>query len=261
MDFLTISLSGTKANKIAYIKAPARSAERPGVIWMSGFRSQMASVKGEALAAWAQSRGIGCLRFDYSGHGQSGGRFEDCVVGDWLAESLEVFRKLGDGPQIVAASSMGAWLALLLARTLAEADPGSAARLRGLALLAPAWDMTEDLMWRPAPEEAKRELMERGVCYRAGQYDAAPYPITRRFIEEGRSHLIGGQPFDPGCPVRIFHGMRDADVPYERSVRLAGLLECADLRLTLVKDADHSLHREQDLKLLFAALADLCGVG
>lgn len=256
MNFLTVFPSGREPNKIAYIKAaPAKSG--PGVVWLCGFRSQMSSVKGEALAGWAQDRGIGCLRFDYSGHGQSGGRFEDCVVGDWLADAIEVFRRLSEGPQIIAASSMGAWIALLMARTLRIVDPDAAGRLRGLALLAPAWDMTEDLMWRPAPEEAKRELMERGVYYRASEYEDQSYPIMRRFIEEGRDHLIGAQPFDPGCPVRILHGMNDADVPYERSVRLANLLECSDLKLTLVKDAEHRLSRPQDMELLFAALADL----
>jgi pimeloyl-ACP methyl ester carboxylesterase len=206
-------------------------------MWLCGFRSHMSSIKGEALAEWAGRHGIGSLRFDYSGHGQSSELFEDCAVGDWLAESVEVFRMLSDGPQVLVGSSMGGWIALLMARALRVIDAGASQRLKAIVLIAPAWDMTEDLMWRPAPEEAKRELMERGVHYRASASDAAPQVITRRLIEEGRDHLIGGAPFDPGCAVRILHGMRDESVPSERSLRLAS----------------------QDLALLFSTLAELCG--
>lgn len=259
MDFLAIAAPGRRPRKVAYIKANAPIKRGAGVIWMSGFRSKMTSVKGEALAGWAQSRGVDCLRFDYSGHGQSEGCFAECVVGDWLAESVDVFRRLTRGPQVIAASSMGAWLALLLARTLQAVDLEAAQRLKGLVLLAPAWDMTEDLMWRPASEALKCELMEQGVIYRVSQYEDEPFPITRRFIEEGRDHLIGGTPFDPGCPIRILHGMRDADVPYERSLELVRLLQGSDSRLTLIKDSDHRLSGQGDLNLVFDAVEDLCG--
>lgn len=158
MNFRDIVAPSGKCRKIAYIKTetPAVSAEsgsRPGVIWLCGFRSHMASVKSEALAEWAGRRGVGCLRFDYSGHGQSSEPFEDCAVGDWLAESVEVFRTLSSGPQVLVGSSMGGWIAVLLARALRTMDPQASQRLKGMALIAPAWDMTEDLMWRPAPRK------------------------------------------------------------------------------------------------------------
>jgi pimeloyl-ACP methyl ester carboxylesterase len=263
LKFCDILAPSGKPRKIAYIKAEASAggASRPGVMWLCGFHSHMSGVKSEALAEWAEQRGLGCLRFDYSGCGQSSELFEDCAVGDWLAEAVEVFRTLGSGPQVLVGSSMGAWIALLMARALRTMDPEASQRLKGLALIAPAWDMTEDLMWRPAPEEARRELMERGVHYRAMANDDAPQVITRRLIEEGRSHLISGDPFDPGCPVRILHGMRDASAPWERSLRLANLLECDDLRVTFIKDGEHRLSRPQDLALLFSTLEELCGVG
>jgi pimeloyl-ACP methyl ester carboxylesterase len=260
LDYLTISGANGEYRKIAYIKSGPAAAATPGaprlsVMWLCGFRAHMSGGKGEALAEWSDRRNVGCLRFDYSGRGYSSGVFEDCVLGDWLAEAIGVFRKLSAGPQVLVGSSMGGWIALLMARALRTVDPQASQRLKGIVLLAPAWDMTEDLIWRPAPEEVKRELMERGVYYQPSAH--GPQAIARRFIEEGRDHLIGGAPFDPGCPVRIIHGMKDDVVPFQRSLRLVDLLECDDLRVTFVKDGDHRLSRPQDLALLFSTLEGL----
>lgn len=257
LQVLDVSSAGGVTKKIAYLKTGVGRACAAGVIWLGGFRSQMTGDKATALAAWAQARGLDCLRFDYSGHGASSERFEDCTVGDWLAESLQVFRMLSEGPQVIVASSMGGWIALLMVRALQIHDPVAGQRIKGLALIAPAWDMTEDLIWRRAPEEARRALMEEGVWRRPSACDAAADPVTRRLIEEGRNHLIGGAPFSPGCPVRILHGMRDDVVPWERSLTLTALLQDEDLRLTLVKDGDHRLSRPQDLDLLFMTLTEL----
>jgi pimeloyl-ACP methyl ester carboxylesterase len=266
LQFCNIPLSDGTVRRIAFIKTAARqdgAAEdcgAPGLIWLCGFRSKMTSVKASAVAEWAQDRGLACLRFDYSGHGQSPGPFEELTIGDWLSEAAGAFRMLSEGPQVIAASSMGGWIALLLARALRTADPAASLRLKGIVLLAPAWDMTEDLMWARASDEVKRELLEHGVCYRQTIYEEHPFPVTRRLIEEGRLHLLRGAPFDPGCPVRILHGMKDEDVPWRRSIELSELLQSDDLRLTLIKDADHRLGGAKELRLLFDAVQELCDV-
>jgi pimeloyl-ACP methyl ester carboxylesterase len=213
----------------------------------------MISTKASALADWSASRGAGYLRFDYSGHGESGGRLEDFTIGDWLADTLAAFRELTRGPQIVIGSSMGGWLALLLARALqAEAaDPG---RPRALVLIAPAWDMTEELMWKRFPPEARAALAKDGVFRRPSQY-GDPYPLTRALIEEGRSHLIGGG-MDAGCPVRVLQGMRDPDVPWEHAVRLVDILHGNDVRVTLIKDGEHRLSRDGDLAALYEIIVE-----
>lgn len=225
-------------------------AGKPGVFWLHGFNSSMTSSKSQAVAQWCGERGFGCLRYDYSGHGQSSGGPADHVTSDWLDEAAELF-SLTEGPQIVGASSMGGWLALLLARRL------GAERIRAIVAIAPAWDMTEALMWREFSEEVRQTIMRDGVYMVPSDYEAGGYPVTRALIEDGRAHTIGGAPFDIGCPVRVLHGMRDTDVPWRHSLRLTEeVLTGGDVRLTLVKDGDHRLSREGDLALLFAALGE-----
>jgi pimeloyl-ACP methyl ester carboxylesterase len=250
-QFLDVDTSGNKARRLAYRRSEGGKAGAPGLLWLCGFKSDMISTKASALAGWAEMKGSGFVRFDYSGHGESAGRLEDFTIGDWLADSLQVFRELTRGPQIVIGSSMGGWLALLLARGLA-AEPGMAERLRALVLIAPAWDMTEELMWKQFPAEAREALTRDGVFYRPSQY-GEPYALTRALIEEGRSHLIGGG-MDAGCPVRILQGMRDPDVPWQHVLRLVDLLAGEGVRLTLIKDAEHRLSRPEDLKALFAMI-------
>jgi pimeloyl-ACP methyl ester carboxylesterase len=138
----------------------------------------MASTKATALAAFAREKGLGCTRFDYSGHGLSCGRFEDGTIGAWLGEAEAVFRRVTHGPQIIVGSSMGGYLALLLLRRLARSAPEQAGRIKALILIAPAWDMTEELMWKEFPAEAQRELMDKGVYLQPSEY-GEPYAITR----------------------------------------------------------------------------------
>jgi pimeloyl-ACP methyl ester carboxylesterase len=252
-QFLSVDAGGNKPRKIAYRVTRGRDLLAPGVVWLSGFKSDMLGTKANALADWAQAKGASCLRFDYSGHGESGGRIEDFTADDWLAETLTVFRELTKGPQVVIGSSMGGWLALLLARAL-QADPQSAGRLKALVLIAPAWDMTEELMWKHFPPDAREALERDGVYYRPSEY-GEPYAITRALIESGRAHLIGGG-MDPGCPVRIIQGMRDPDVPWEHAMRLVDILAGDDVRLTLIKDAEHRLSRDQDLAALYAMIEE-----
>jgi pimeloyl-ACP methyl ester carboxylesterase len=194
------------------------------------------------------------MRFDYSAHGLSGGDLLQASIGDWLEESIAVWELMGVGPRIVIGSSMGGWLALLLARHLARA--GRSQELAGLVLIAPAFDMTETLMWRELPQAARDEIERIGVTHVPSAY-GDPYPITKHFIEEGRIHLLAGHAFDPGCPVRILQGMRDADVPWRHALALVDLLAGADVELTLIKDGDHRLSDPQDLQRLITTIAAL----
>lgn len=244
---------GRPARNIAYIATGAQKEGLPRLFWMSGFKSDMASTKASVIAGWAEEWGAACTRFDYSGHGTSEGRIEDFTIGDWLEESERIFRKMTVGPQVVIGSSMGGWLALLLARELAR--HGESARLKALILIAPAWDMTEELMWKQFTPEAHAAMEKDGVFYQPSDY-GAPYALTRALIEEGRNHLLAGNNFDPGCPVRILQGMRDPDVPWQHAAALMDLLGTDDVRMTLIKDGEHRLSRDEDLAVLKAEISE-----
>jgi pimeloyl-ACP methyl ester carboxylesterase len=266
---------GDHQRPIAYLTQP-RNASRsgpsnlplsaqkdtPGILWLQGYKSEMLSLKATALADWTQQNGLAYTRFDYSGHGQScsepGARFEDGTISRWLEETLAIFKHVSDGPQIVVGSSMGGYLALLLTRNLqAAATISKPSRVAGIVMIAPAWDMTEELMWKRAPEEIRRQITERGVWYRPSKYSDEPYPITRGLIEDGRENLLGTTPWNPGCPVEIIHGRQDPDVPYEHSERLVASLTGAPVYLTEVPDGEHRLSRPQDLELLLDRIAAL----
>ena len=234
-----------------------RRGKEPALLWLSGFLSDMNSTKATAVADWAAEQGRAMMRFDYSGHGLSGGDLLDATIGDWLEESIAMWELMGEGPRLVIGSSMGGWIALLLARHLVRA--GRSHELAGLVLIAPAFDMTEMLMWRQLPQEAKEEIARAGVTYVPSAY-ADPYPITKHLIEEGRSHVLEGAPFDPGCPVRILQGMRDPDVPWRHALSLVDLLAGADVELTLIKNGDHRLSTPQDVLRLTATIATLSGL-
>ncbi len=225
----------------------------PGLFWLGGFKSDMKGTKAEALSQWARENGRACVRFDYSGHGESGGDFRDGTIGRWLEESLAVFEAHAEGPQVVVGSSMGGWIALLLLRALRQkAASGKAA---GLVLIAPAVDFTEVLMWQRFPAKVKKEIEEQGVWLRPSEY-GEPYPITRALIEEGRNHLLLGGMIETGCPVRILQGVQDPDVPWNHAVALTSRLAQDDVVLTLVKDGDHRLSRPEDLERLIKAVGE-----
>jgi pimeloyl-ACP methyl ester carboxylesterase len=255
VQFLDVAGKNGTSRKIAYMHDTVGRSDAPGVVWMGGFASDMTGSKATGLANWAAERDLPCLRFDYSGHGQSEGRFQDGVIGDWLADSIAAFTSLTTGPQIVVGSSMGGWLALLLARALKQNAPDHATRIKALVLIAPASDMTEELIWKHMTPEA-REVIERdGVFIEPSEYGGS-IPITRALIEEGRTHSFGQTSFSPGCPVCILQGMKDPDVPWQHAMRLMELLSEADMRLTLVKDGEHRMSRESDLALLFQNLSE-----
>lgn len=239
---------GPKRRRIAYRFEEGRT--NAAVFWLPGFLSDMASTKVSALTAWAKAQGHAMLCFDYSGHGVSGGDILRGSIGDWLEEATAMLRMLGGKDIILVGSSMGGWIALLLARALAKSGEKSGdMRLGGLVLIAPAWDMTEKLMWEKMSEKTRAIVETEGVFYAPSNYDD-PYPLTKILIEEGRNHLLAAGGIEVGVPVRILQGMRDEDVPWPHALALLDLLVDDDVELTLVKDGDHRLSGPEDLQRL-----------
>jgi len=228
--------------------------EQPGLFWLGGFKSDMKGTKAEALDRWAEQCGRACVRFDYSGHGESGGDFLDGTIGRWLEESVAVYTAFARGPQVVIGSSMGGWLALLLARRLR--DMNDAAPLAGMVLIAPAVDFTEELMWKQFPANVRKEIETKGSWLRPSAYGEDPYPITRGLIEEGRRHLLLGELIETGCPVHILQGVQDPDVPWRHAVELVSRFSRDDVVLTLIKDGDHRLSRPEDIERIIAAVVE-----
>lgn len=243
---------GAARRRIAARVAPGAS---PGVIWLGGFKSDMKGTKAAVLAQHTLARGRGFVRFDYSGHGESGGRFEDGTIGQWLEDTVAVFTTFCSGPQIVVGSSMGGWLALLLARELRRRQH-AAATISSMVLIAPAVDFTEALLWKRLPAELKKQIETTGSWSRPSDYSEEPQIITRALIEDGRRHLLLDGLIEVGCPVRILQGVQDPDVPWEHAVELVSRLAQDDVVLTLVKDGDHRLSRPEDLERMTAAVAE-----
>jgi pimeloyl-ACP methyl ester carboxylesterase len=239
------------------IAVRTQSGASPGLLWLSGYKSDMKGTKAEALAQWAEREGRGCIRFDYSGHGESEGAFTDGTIGRWLADCVAVFDACCQGPQILVGSSMGGWLALLLVRELKRRAQAAGASVAGMVLIAPAVDFTEELMWKRFTPAIKSELEETGVWKRPSEYSPEPYLVTRRLIEEGRDHLLLGGLIETGCPVRILQGVEDPDVPWQHAVELVSRLASDDVVLTLVKDGDHRLSRPEDIERMIRAVAEL----
>jgi pimeloyl-ACP methyl ester carboxylesterase len=236
------------------IAVRVRDGAAPGLFWLGGFKSDMKGTKAEALDRWAGEYGRSCIRFDYSGHGESGGDFVDGTIGRWLEDSAAVFEGFAKGPQVLVGSSMGGWLALLLTQALKGRN--TAGSVAGLVLIAPAVDFTEELMWKNFSPEAKRQIETEGSWQRPSQYSESAYPITRGLIEDGRKHLLLGGLIETGCPVRILQGVQDPDVPWQHAVELSSRLARDDVVLTLVKDGDHRLSRPEDIERLTAAVAE-----
>ena len=247
---------GAQTREIAYSHVPPPNPGATSLFWLSGFMSDMASTKATAVAAYAKSKGLGSTLFDYSGHGVSSGKFIDGTMGRWLEEAVAIFTNVSSGPQIIIGSSMGGHIALVLIRKLQREAPDHAKRIKGLILIAPAWDMTEELMWKKFPEDARRALIDDGVYFEPSNY-GEPYTITRGLIDDGRQHLLARQPFDPGCPVRILQGLQDVDVPASHTRELLTFLKGHDIRLVEIADGEHRLSRAQDLEKLYAAISEL----
>ena len=225
-----------------------------GVVWLPGLKSEMTSTKATALAAWASTEYINCTRLDYSGHGQSSGRFEDGTIGAWLDEVDAVVTRSTEGPQVLVGSSTGGYLALLLLRRYLSQSLEAASRIRALVLIAPAWDLTK-LMWDRFPESARRAIREQGVYMRPSAYGDGPYAITRNFLDEGAAHLIGPKGFDPGRPIYVLHGLQDEDVPWEHTLDLVATLSGDHVHVEAVPEGGHRLSSPPEIALMLGLVA------
>ena len=236
------------------IAVERRAGRQPGLFWLGGFRSDMTGSKAEAVDRFGAEHGLAVTRFDYSGHGQTGGDFNLGSISRWLEESLAVFETTA-GPQIVVGSSMGGWLALLLIRELRRRD---ANRVMGLVLIAPATDMTT-LMLEQMTKKQRNLLLKQGYVEEPSEYSPEPYRINLSLIEDGRQHLLFGRIVETGCPVTILQGARDRDVPKEHALKLVQHIVNDPVTFTLVPDGDHRLSREQDLALLERTIEGMLG--
>lgn len=235
----------------------ARPGGEPGLFWLGGYRSDMSGAKAKAVDRYATAMGLASTRFDYSGHGRSGGAFVDGTISRWLDEARAVFATTS-GPQIVIGSSMGGWLALLLARS--ERLMTTRSRIAGMILIAPAVDMTKTLMWDNMTKAQRDVLVTKGVFERPPPRPGDEVlPITKRLIDDGDIHLFGNRLIETGCPVHILQGMEDEEVPYRHATALLERLASDDVVLTLIKDGDHRLSRPEDLERLQAALTAMIG--
>ena len=223
------------------------SGAAPGVVFLGGFKSDMTGSKTVSLAEWCGAQGRGFLRFDYSGHGSSSGAFTDGCIGDWLADASAIIAARTVGPQILVGSSMGGWIALLIARTNPEL-------VTGLVGIAAAPDFTEDSIWKALTTAQRQELITKGQIALPSDYDA-PYIITRRLIDDGRSHLVLRTPLNLPFPVRLLQGTADTDVPVSTALQLFDHLVSPDARLVLVKGADHRFSTPDCLAMITAAIA------
>ncbi len=247
---------GRDGRRIAFRRRAGLPSRGPGVVWLGGFKSDMDGAKASALDAHCAATGRAFLRFDYSGHGLTGGDFALGTISQWLEEAQAMILAETEGPQVIVGSSMGGWLALLVARELAAL--GQTARLKGLLLIAPAVDFTQALLWPSLPEAARLEIETRGQWAAPSAYGAEPYVFTRALIEDGRTHLLLGGLIRAHAPVRVLQGRLDPDVPYAHALRLMERLADDEATLTLIRDGDHRLSRPQDLELLTQTVDEMC---
>ena len=240
-------LSSTDGARVAYVRTAGAG---PGVVFLGGFMSDMTGTKATALEAWARHRDRAFVRFDYRGHGAATGAFEDGTIGTWLADALAVLDGATEGPQILVGSSMGGWIALLVARARPE-------RIAGVLGIAAAPDFTRR-MWREEFGDAERAAVERdGRVTVPSEYSEDGYVITRNLLEEAEQHMLLDGPIPVRCPVRLLHGMQDEAVPWEISLRIAEQLEADDVETILVRGGDHRLSEPADLDRLTRTLEEL----
>ncbi|MDE4191205.1 alpha/beta fold hydrolase [Phaeobacter gallaeciensis] len=237
-----------QGRRIAYHKTDGMG---PVIVFLGGLKSDMEGTKAIHLEAWAQAQGRAFLRFDYSGHGESSETFEDGCIGDWHEDTLAAVAALTEGPIVPVGSSMGGWQALLLARAVPE-------RIAGMVTIAAAPDFTEDGYWASFTDAQKAELDAQGYVELPSDY-MEPYRISKRMIEDGRTRLVLRSPLALPFRVRCLQGTADTAVSTETALRLLDHAECEDMRLTLVKDADHRFSDEACLGLIEAALEEVLG--
>ena len=236
-----------QGRRLAFHQTPGAG---PGIVFLGGFRSDMTGTKALWLEDWAGAQGRAFLRFDYSGHGQSSGAFEEGAIGDWFEDAAALIAARTTGPQVLVGSSMGGWIALLLARLMPQ-------RIAGLVGIAAAPDFTEDSMWSSFTEDQRQSLMTVGRLELPSDYAPEPYVITRRLIEEGRANLVLRAPLPLPFPTRFLQGTADTDVPVSVALRLLDHVVGEDIRLTLVKGADHRFSTPDCLALIGQAVAEV----
>lgn len=258
LQFITVG-NGAAARKIAVEVSPGASNPAPGlpgVLWLGGYRSDMSGTKALALAHWCAANRLACARLDYSGHGRSGGSFEDGSISRWLEESLAVFGAFTAGPQILAGSSMGGWIALRMAQELHKRGQ----TLHAMLLIAPAPDFTEALILPSLSDQQKLAIERDGRLEQPSSYASQPDVCTREFFADGRRNLVLNANLRTHCPVHILQGRLDADVPWTHAMALAQQLSADEVSMTLVPDGDHRLSRPQDIALMLRCLAQLAGL-
>lgn len=240
-------LTTETGRRIAYHQADGAG---PGVVFLGGFRSDMTGTKALHLEGWARGQGRAFLRFDYSGHGQSSEAFTDGCIGNWAADAIAAITTLTTGPQVLVGSSMGGWISLLVARTLPD-------KVAGLVGIAAAPDFTEDSMWAGFSDAQKAEMAETGQVALPSDYSDEPYIITRKLIEDGRDQLVLRDPLPLPFPVRFLQGTADADVDMSVALRLLDHVTGGDIRLSLVKGADHRFSEPDNLAQITAAVDEV----
>ncbi|NJO67708.1 MAG: alpha/beta hydrolase [Rhodospirillales bacterium] len=232
---------------LAYYESPGKT---PGVVFLTGYKSDMTGQKAVHLEAFCRARGQAFVRFDYYGHGASSGNFVDGTIGRWRDDTVRVLDELTAGPQVLVGSSLGGWIMLLTALV-------RPARVAGMIGIAAAPDFTEDLLPPLLTPSDRVVLDEGGIVNLSSAYDPEPTPINKRFLDNGREHLLLLNDIALDCPVRLIHGMQDPDVPWQTSLRLLERLRSADVELTLLKNGDHRLSMDDDLQRLSGALEQL----
>ncbi|SHG96200.1 alpha/beta hydrolase [Marivita hallyeonensis] len=240
-------IDGPNGTRLAYVKTDGKD---PTIVFLSGYKSDMEGTKAVHLEAWARETGRAFLRFDYSGHGISGGMFEDGCIGDWAGDAQAVIEAATDGPVVLVGSSMGGWIASLMTRRLSN--------VAGFVGIAAAPDFTEDGFWTNFSEDQKRAVMEDGQVALPSDYDE-PYIVTKRLIEDGRNQLVLRSPLPMPFPVRLLQGTEDTSVSRETALRLLDHIDSPNLRLTLVKGADHRFSEPENLRHIEIAIEEVGG--
>ena len=235
-DFLTLS-----DRRLAYQRQSVAS-DRPGVLFLGGYASDMTGTKASFLAERCSEANCSFLRFDYRGHGQSSGDFKEGTIGAWLDDVLTIFEQLTEGPQIVVGSSMGGWLGLLLALRKPE-------RIKALIGIAAAPDFTEELMWQRLTIDQRIRLEQEGALYDQG--GPPDTPLTLKLVEEGRNHLLLHTIINIKCPVRLLQGLCDTEVPWQYALRITRNIISQDVQVHYIKNGDHRLSNPDDLHLLW----------
>ena len=232
-------LTRENGTSIAYNKLEGNP---PGLIFMSGFMSDMNGSKALALEQHCQERGLAFLRFDYMGHGNSSGNFADGTIGLWAQNALTAFDELTEGPQIIIGSSMGGWMMILTAVSRPE-------RVAGLVGIAAAPDFTEDLLPKQLTKIQLSKIQEDGFVVIPSEYEI-PYTITKKLLDDGTQHLVLRNEIPLDCPVRLLHGLEDTSVPWKTALKIQNMVRSKDVEVTLIKNGDHRLSREEDLEKL-----------